>query len=135
MRSSSGGSLPLVISLNLTPQFFGWPPELSERKITCLNLEKCSLLLTPPAEIARETYAAMVMLCTICFHLYFILSYKSFERMTLLPVSTQTLPNNIGFSLKRIHTYHSVQFRCARAAYSRLGKDRARPTQMLIASE
>ena len=68
-------------------------------------------------------------------HLYFILSYKSFERMTLLLVSTQTLPNNIGFSLKRIHTYHSVQFRCARAAYSRLGKDRARPTQMLIASE
>ena len=32
-------------------------------------------------------------------------------------------------------TYHSVQFRCARAAYSRVGKDRARPTQMLIASE
>ena len=110
--------------------------KLSERKITCLNLEKCSLLLTPPAQIARETYAAMVLLCTICFHLYFILSYKSFERMTFASEhSSLGKPNNIGFSLKRIHTYHSVQLRCARAAYSRLGKDRARPTQMLIASE
>ena len=34
--------------------------KLSERKITCLNLEKCSLLLTPPAEIARETHGSVM---------------------------------------------------------------------------
>ena len=34
--------------------------KLSERKITCLNLEKCSLLLTTLAEIARETYGSVM---------------------------------------------------------------------------
>ena len=42
-------------------------------------------------------------------------------------------PYKLG--LKRIHTYHNVQFRCVRAAHSRVGEDRARPTQVLIASE
>ena len=46
--------------LNLTPQCFGWPSETFREEITCLNMEKCSLLLTPPAEIARETYGSVM---------------------------------------------------------------------------
>ena len=46
--------------LNLTPQCVAGHLKLSESKTTCLNLEKCSLLLTPPAEIARETHGSVM---------------------------------------------------------------------------
>ena len=72
-------------------------------------------------------------LCYALFAFTFIiiLSYKIFERMTLASEhSSLGKPNNIGFSLKRIYTYHSVQFRCVRAAHSRVGKDHARPNQV-----
>ena len=72
-------------------------------------------------------------LCYAPFAFTFIvsLSYKIFERMTLLPVSTQALASQTTlFFFKRIYTYHSVQFQCVRAAHSRVGKDRARPTQV-----
>ena len=79
----------------------------------------------------------MVLLCTICFHLYFHPIVQNFRKNDSFASEHSSLGklNNIGFCLKRIYTYHSVQFRCARAAYSRVGKDRARPTQVLIASE
>ena len=79
----------------------------------------------------------MVLLCTICFHLYFHPIVQNFRKNDSFASEHSSLdkPNNIGFSLKRINAYHSVQFWCARAAYSGVGKDRARPTQLLIASE
>ena len=79
----------------------------------------------------------MVLLCTIYFHLYFHPIVQNFRKNDSFANEHSSLgkPNNIGFSLKRIYTYHSVQFRCVRAAHSRVGEDRARPTQVLIASE
>ena len=79
----------------------------------------------------------MVLLCTICFHLYFHPIVQNFRKNDCFASEHSSLgkPKNIGFSLKRIYTYHSVQFRCVRAAHSRVEKDRARPTQVLIASE
>ena len=58
VRSSSGGSL-VIYSTSLLSAVAGHL-KLSERKIICLNLEKCSLLLTPPVEIARETHGSVM---------------------------------------------------------------------------
>ena len=126
-----GGSLPLHWSTSLL-SFLAGHLKLSEKKITCLNLEKCSLLLTPPAEIARETYGSVMHHLLSPFAIV-----QKFRKNDSFANELSSLgkPNNIGFSFKRIHTYNSVQFRCARAAYNRVGKDRARPTQMLIALE
>ena len=135
MRSSSGRSL-VICSTSLLSVVDGHL-KLSERKITCLNLEKCSLLLTPPAEIARETYGSVMhhLLSPLFSSFHHIV--QNFRKNDSFASEHSSLgkPNNTGFSLKRIYTYHSVQFRCVRAAHRRVGKDRARPTQVLIASE
>ena len=79
------------------------PLQLAERKMTCLNLEKCVLL------------------------------YRIFEKkMTLLPVNTQALAsqNKIVFSSKAYLSQwkKSTQFRCARSVHGRIGKERAGPS-------
>ena len=83
VRSSSGRSL-VIYSTSLLSVVAGHL-KLSERKITCLNLEKCSLLLTPPAEIARETYGSVMQ------HLLSPLfsSYRTKFEVTIWPAAGQ----------------------------------------------
>ena len=72
--------------------------KLSERKITCLNLEKCNLFLTPPAEIARETYGSVIHhLLSPLFHPI----VQNFRKNDSFASEHSSLgkPNNIGFSL------------------------------------
>ena len=120
--------------LNLTPQCCGWPPETFGEENYLSELGKMQFVVDATSRNCKGN--PWFCYAPFSFTFIFILSYKIFERMTLASEhSSLGKPNNIGFSLRRIYTNHSVQFRCVRAAYSRVGEDRARPTQVLIASE
>ena len=126
MRSSSGRSL-VIYSTSLLSVVAGHL-KLSERKITCLNLEKCNLLLTPPAEIAWETYGSVMHhLLSPLFHP----SVQNFRKTDSFASEHSSLgkPNNIGFSLKGYILITVYNFGVSEQ-HSRVGKDRARPTQV-----
>ena len=83
----------------------------------------------------------MVLLCTICFHLYFHPIVQNFRKNDSFASEHSRLskPNNSGFSFK-IYTYIYIfitvyNFGVSEQHTVELGEDRAIPTQVLIASE
>ena len=79
----------------------------------------------------------MVLLCTICFHLYFHPIVQNFRKNDSFASEHSSLskPNNIGFFLKGYILITVYNFGVPEQHTVELGKDRARPTQTLIAPE
>ena len=125
VRSSPGRSLVIYSTsvLRLAPL------KLSERKMTCLSLEKCYLLLTPLAGMWKEKTHGSVKhhLLSPSFSSSF-LSCKLFERLTLLPVSqwaTKPWLDKTTLIFLQKDMYLSQW-----PPHGGVGKDRAKPTEV-----
>ena len=107
------------------------PPAVLDSKkpgLFRVNLEKYNLLLTPPAEIARETYGSVMHhLLSPLFH-PIVQNFRKTDSFAS-EHSSHGKPNNIGFSLKGYILITVYTFGVSKQ-HSRVGTDRARPTQV-----